>query len=81
MRRGFSAGAIAVVYCAVVWAQFQLGSVSGLVRDQSQAPVPGAVVEARSASTNVVSRVVTDASGQFTFVSRRVGPWRGPGFE
>jgi hypothetical protein len=69
MRRGFSAAAIAAVYCAVVWAQFQFGSVSGLVRDPSQAPVPGAVVEARSASTNVVSRVVTDASGQFTFVS------------
>ena len=69
MRRGMSAAATMAVFCAVVWAQFQFGSVSGLVRDPSQAPVTGAVVEARSANTNVARRVTTDASGQFTFVS------------
>ena len=43
MRRGMSAAALAAVFCAVVWAQFQFGSVTGLVKDPSQAPVPAAL--------------------------------------
>src|SRR5215472_6088796 len=69
MRIAMNAIAIGAVFCAVVCAQFQFGSVSGLVRDPSQAPVAGAVVEARSTNTNVARRVSTDSSGQFTFVS------------
>ena len=38
----------ALVGCCVSFAQFQFGSVTGLVKDPSQAPVPGALVEIRS---------------------------------
>ena len=51
------------------WSQFQFGSVSGLVKDPSQAPVPGAVVEVRSQTTNVARSASTDAAGQYNFVS------------
>jgi hypothetical protein len=69
MPRSLNAVALAALVTAAAWAQFQTGSVSGLVRDPSQAPVPGATVEVRSARTNVAHRVLTDASGQYTFVS------------
>jgi hypothetical protein len=55
--------------CSLGWGQFQFGSVAGLVKDTSQAPVPGAVVEIRSQTTNVAREATTDASGQYTFVS------------
>ena len=55
--------------CSLGWGQFQFGSVAGLVKDSSQAPVPGAAVEIRSTSTNVARQATTDSSGQYTFVS------------
>ena len=63
-----------VMLCALVWcgagvAQFQFGSVLGLVKDPSQAPVPGAAVEIRSKSTNVARQATTSAAGEYNFVS------------
>lgn len=55
--------------CSLGWGQFQFGSVAGLVKDTSQAPVPGAAVEIRSTTTNVARQATTDSSGQYTFVS------------
>ena len=58
-----------VLASSIGWSQFQFGSVSGLVKDSSQAPVPSAFVEARSKTTNVARRTTTDTSGQFAFIS------------
>ncbi|MEO7145326.1 MAG: carboxypeptidase regulatory-like domain-containing protein, partial [Bryobacteraceae bacterium] len=55
--------------CGLCPAQFQFGTVNGLVKDPSQSPVPGATVEIRSRSTNVVRRAVTSSSGEYNFVS------------
>ena len=55
--------------CAVIWAQFQFGSIVGVVRDQSQAPVPGATVEIRSETTNVARSLTTSPGGEFNFLS------------
>jgi hypothetical protein len=60
---------LSLVLCCGAWGQFQYGSVAGLVRDTTQAPVPGAAVEIRSTTTNVVRQASTDQSGQFNFVS------------
>ncbi len=55
--------------CGIASAQFQFGSVVGFVKDSSQAPVPDAVVEIRSATTNVVRRATTTTAGEYNFVS------------
>jgi len=55
--------------CALSWAQFQFGSISGVIRDQSQSPVPGAAVEVRSQTTNVARQLITSSAGEYNFVS------------
>lgn len=55
--------------CGIVPAQFQFGSVVGFVKDSSQGPVPDAVVEIRSDTTNVVRRATTTSAGEYNFVS------------
>src|SRR5258708_7212004 len=59
----------ALVGCCVSFAQFQFGSVTGLVKDPSQAPVPGALVEVRSQTTNVARQAATSSAGEYNFVS------------
>ncbi|MBV9085276.1 MAG: TonB-dependent receptor, partial [Acidobacteriaceae bacterium] len=59
----------AVVFCGAAWSQFEFGSVAGLVKDASQAPVPNATVEIRSLTTNVARSTATNESGQYDFFS------------
>jgi hypothetical protein len=59
----------ALAWCCVGFAQFQFGSVTGLVKDPSQAPVPGALVEIRSQTTNVARQATTSPAGEYNFVS------------
>jgi hypothetical protein len=59
----------AIVWCSAGLGQFQFGSVIGLVKDSSQAPVPDAVVEIRSKTTNVARQATTSAAGDYNFVS------------
>src|SRR2546423_7290772 len=59
----------AAMWCGASLAQFQFGSVTGLVKDPSQAPVPGASVEIRSQTTNVARQATTSAAGEYNFVS------------
>jgi carboxypeptidase family protein len=60
-------GALSI--CTLAWGQFEFGSVFGVVKDQSQSPVPGASVEIRSATTNVARQFVTTAAGEYNFLS------------
>lgn len=50
-----------------VAAQEQRGSIEGVVRDQSGAPVPGSVVEARGPALIGVATSVSDDSGTYRF--------------
>ena len=59
----------AVLTCTVSPAQFQFGSVVGLIKDASQAPVPGATIEIRSQSTNVARQAISSTAGEYNFVS------------
>src|SRR5437016_3424419 len=59
----------AAMWCGPAFAQFQFGSVTGLVKDPSQAPVPGALVEIRSQTTNVARQATTSPAGEYNFVS------------
>ena len=58
-----------LAYCTVTLAQFQFGSVVGLIKDASQAPVPGATIEIRSQSTNVARQATASPAGEYNFVS------------
>src|SRR4029077_3693398 len=58
-----------LIWCGLVFAQFQFGSVVGLVKDSSESPMPGSVVEIRSESTNSTRQATTNSAGEFTFVS------------
>src|SRR5579872_3158938 len=59
----------ALVWLSASFAQFQFGSVVGQIKDPSQAPVPGATVEIKSQTTNVVRRTTTSPSGDFNLIS------------
>ena len=57
-------------------AQFELGSVVGLVTDQQKAPVAGATVEIRSVTTNVKREVTTSVNGEYNSLPLQPGRYR-----
>src|SRR5260370_34065971 len=58
---------------APVFAQFDSGQISGFVRDESGAVVPGAVVTARNEGTGEERRTTTNADGYYVFPQLFVG--------
>src|SRR5439155_14482533 len=61
----------AFVLCGAVSvaAQVERASLTGTVKDQSEAVVPGATVTARNVATDVPSTSVTDAQGAYTIAA------------
>ena len=59
------------IFAGLCWAQFDLGSVVGTVKDPSGLAVGGAAVELRSQTTNVSRQVKTSDLGRFDFLSLR----------
>ena len=61
----------AIVLCTAVSAaaQVERASLTGTVKDQSDAVVPGAAVTARNVATDVGSTSVTDAQGTYTIAA------------
>src|SRR5213592_2107674 len=61
----------AIVLCTAVSAaaQVERASLTGSVKDQSDAVVPGATVTARNVATDVPSTAVTDAQGAYTIAA------------
>lgn len=54
-------------------AQFDRGTITGVVKDQTGGVVPGATVTAKSLATQEVLTAVTDASGFYTMTTLRPG--------
>lgn len=81
MKKCFVAVQIAVLLAAILglrsaaFAQGSGSSLTGLITDNSQAVVPGAVVKARHLSTNVTSQTVTDNAGYYRFPSLPIGEY------
>ncbi len=79
---------LVVLVCLLAYvpaqAQFELGSIVGLVTDPQNAPVVGAAVEIKSLTTNVKRDVVTSASGEYNSLPLAPGSYsitvRQPGF-
>src|SRR5467141_145908 len=61
--------------CASVWAQ-ATAQVSGTVRDQSGAVLPGVEVTATQIETGVIRTAVTNETGSYVLPNLPVGPYR-----
>src|SRR5689334_275466 len=79
MIRGIKYIAVAfqvlLVIGTVSYAQQDLGSITGTVRDPSGAVVPGAEVIAQRTETGVESKIPTRGDGSYTFPSLHIGTY------
>src|SRR5216117_3498849 len=72
-----------LVFCVVLvglialpaWPQASTGSVSGTVRDQSGAAIPGASVTLTNTATNTSAKSTTNESGFYRFPGINPGPY------
>src|SRR5437870_4827719 len=72
-----------LVFCVVLvslivvpaWPQASTGSVSGTVRDQSGAAIPGASVTLTNTATNTAAKSTTNESGFYRFPGINPGPY------
>src|SRR5437870_3480793 len=61
--------------CLCVWAQ-ATAQISGTIRDQSGAVLPGVEVTATQTSTGIARSVVTNETGSYTLPNLAIGPYR-----
>jgi Carboxypeptidase regulatory-like domain len=69
MRNVVASALLTIAISGAAFAQFQFGSVVGQIKDPSQAPVPGATIDIRSQTTNVVRQATTNSGGEYSFIS------------
>ncbi len=73
-----------VSLCCPVFAQYENGSLVGVVRDGSGAPVPNAEISIASVTTGVTNQAKTNDQGEYTVPQLRVGVYTvtasAPGF-
>src|SRR5688572_23157622 len=67
--------AILVLSCEIVWAQGS-AQLSGTVRDQSGAVLPGVEITATQTDTGIVRNTITNESGFYVLPNLAVGPYR-----
>ncbi|HEY3837089.1 MAG TPA: carboxypeptidase regulatory-like domain-containing protein [Bryobacteraceae bacterium] len=72
-NRGYFISAIVALLAGNAFAQFELGSVEGTVKDQSGLPMANATVEIRNDATNVARQTKTSGVGEFDFVAMQPG--------
>lgn len=75
MNRLFLPLLMAVLACTTAWAQFDLGSVVGTVKDSSGLTMANVTVEIHSAATNISRITTTTAAGDFDFVALQPGQY------
>src|SRR5438128_10683440 len=64
-----------VLICSTVWAQ-STAQVSGTVKDQTGAVLPGVEVTATQTGTSLMRSAVTDETGSYVLSNLPVGPYR-----
>jgi hypothetical protein len=75
MKRTLFALLAVFTLCSPAWAQFETASVVGTVRDLSGAVVSGATVTITNSETGVSTTRVSDADGNYEFVTVRIGTY------
>src|SRR5436309_4294127 len=66
---------IAALSCSAVWAQ-ATAQISGTVKDQSGAVLPGVEITATQTGTGISRTAVTNETGSFVLPSLPLGPYR-----
>jgi hypothetical protein len=69
------AALVLVVTCASAWAQ-ATASISGTVRDESGAVLPGVTITATQSDTGLMRTAVTNETGSFALLNLPLGPYR-----
>ena len=67
LRTWACAAALLLVTAASAFAQFDRGTLSGTIKDEQGAVMPGVTVTARNTQTQQVVTTVTDGTGFYTF--------------
>src|SRR5579863_6182831 len=75
LNRAISRIAIGLVISTAGFAQFELGSVVGTVKDSTGLPMANAAVEIRSLATNIARQSMTSGTGEFDFVALHPGQY------
>src|SRR6267154_2403188 len=60
----------------IVWCQLGSGTITGVVRDQSQLPIPNAAVKIVNTKTGVASKAVTNDVGAYRVTSILPGDYQ-----
>src|SRR5262245_12119542 len=71
----FLAWMLSVTTCGTVWAQ-ATAQISGTVRDQTGAVLPGVEVTATQTDTGIARTAVTNETGSYILPNLAVGPYR-----
>src|SRR5881398_2503857 len=71
----FSGGVICLFVCALAWAQ-ATAQISGTVKDQTGAVLPGVEVTATQTDTGIARTAVTNETGSFVLPNLPIGPYR-----
>src|SRR2546428_12979681 len=66
---------VSTMTCTGVWAQ-ATAQISGTVRDQSGAVLPGVEVTATQTATGIARNTVTNETGSYVLTNLPVGPYR-----
>src|SRR5262249_27252902 len=75
LRSSFGASFLSVFICIAVWAQ-STAQISGTVKDQTGAVLPGVEVVATQTGTGLMRNTVTDETGSYVLSNLPVGPYR-----
>ncbi len=73
LNRVISLLATGIFVSTTGWAQFELGSVVGTVRDPSGLAIANGAVEIRNQATNVARQTMTSGTGEYDFVNLQPG--------
>ena len=72
----FSGLVISVLTCGVVMGQGSTAQISGTVRDQSGAVLPGVEITATQTDTGVSRNAVSNETGSYVLPNLATGPYR-----
>ncbi len=75
LNRLISRISVSLFLSIAAFAQFELGSVVGTVKDPTGLSMPNAAVEIRSLATNITRQSTTSTTGEFDFVALQPGQY------
>src|SRR5262249_20485115 len=75
MKRALVAAVLSALACITLWAQ-STAQVSGTVKDQTGAVLPGVEVTVTQTDTSLKRTAVTDETGSYVLPNLPVGPYR-----